>query len=336
MTRPERRLRVLESFRAPRATSNPYLVLLLRSLAPHVDVRTFSWPAALLGRYDVLHVHWPEVVVERRHPLRALAAATLFALVLLRCRLLGVGVVRTAHNVAPHEGASGVVRAVLRLCDRTTRHWVRLNEHTPTPEGALVTTAPIGDYRAWFPGVDGVATAPVPGRVLYFGLIRPYKGVEALLAAFAATPGDLSLRVTGSPRTRELGATIEALAATDRRVSLSLTHVPDEDLAREVLEAELVALPYRDMHNSSAAVLALSLDRPVLVTDNAVTRDMAAEMGEDFVLRYQGELDADALRAALDAARTTRGRRPDLSARTWDRIGELHAAAFRQAARRGR
>lgn len=335
--RPARRLRVLESFRTPRATTNPYLVLLLRSLAPHVDVRTFSWPAALVGRYDVLHVHWPEVVVERRHPLRAAAAAALFALVLLRCRLTRVAVVRTAHNLAPHEPRSALVRAVLRLCDRSTTLWIRLNPSTPTPPGAAARTVVHGHYRDWF-DVDPAAHAPVPGRLTYVGLIRPYKGVEALVEAFAQVDDpDLALRVAGRPHTPALAAEVTAAAAGDPRVTLRLEHLPDDELAREVLDAELVVLPYREMHNSGAALLALSLDRPVLVTDNEVTRALAAEVGERWVQRCAGPLDAAALTRALADVRATPGGRPDLAAREWGPLGRQHAAAFADAvrARRG-
>lgn len=335
--RPVQPLRVLESFRAPRATTNPYLVLLLRSLPDDIRVRTFSWSAAFWSRYDVLHVHWPEVVVERRNSLRALLATALFALVLVRCRLLGTAVVRTAHNVQPHERKGATTRLVLRFCDRSTRWWIRLNDWTPTPPDAPVTTIPLGHYRDWFADVDGRSAPSVPGRLLYFGLIRPYKGVEALLAAFRRTEADLSLRVVGRPNTPELAARIEAAARGDARIQLFLDHVPDDVLAAEVLESELVVLPYRDMHNSSAALLALSLDRPVLVTDNDVTRALAAELGESFVLRFHGELDATALVEALDEVRRTDRAGPDLRRRDWGPIGEQHAQVFRAAAgRRGR
>ena len=45
----------------------------------------------------------------------------------------------------------------------------------------MTTTILHGHYREWY----GPSNAPsVPGRLLCFGLLRPYKGVESLLAAF--------------------------------------------------------------------------------------------------------------------------------------------------------
>ena len=52
--RTARPIRVLQSFPAPRPTTNPYIVMLARSLAatPGLAVRTFTWRTALAGRYD--------------------------------------------------------------------------------------------------------------------------------------------------------------------------------------------------------------------------------------------------------------------------------------------
>jgi beta-1,4-mannosyltransferase len=57
---------VLQSTGRPDDTTNPYLVQLLRALPDTVEVRYFSVCDALLSRYDLFHVHWPEYLI--RHP----------------------------------------------------------------------------------------------------------------------------------------------------------------------------------------------------------------------------------------------------------------------------
>ncbi|MBM4496700.1 hypothetical protein GS426_16765 [Rhodococcus hoagii] len=50
------------------------------------------------------------------------------------------------------------------------------------------------------------------GRLLNFGLIRPYKGVEELIDIVEKAPtSDVTLRIVGKPMTDELRQTIEAV-----------------------------------------------------------------------------------------------------------------------------
>src|SRR4051794_29767715 len=59
-------VRVLLPFKRIRPTTNPYLTQLVAALdtRPGVDLTYFSWRRALLGGYDVFHVHWPEILFE--------------------------------------------------------------------------------------------------------------------------------------------------------------------------------------------------------------------------------------------------------------------------------
>jgi beta-1,4-mannosyltransferase len=70
---PDGALTVLQGFPVPRPTTNPYLVMLAQSLReqPGVTVLPFSWRTALVGRFDVYHSHWPEILVGGRTPCSA-------------------------------------------------------------------------------------------------------------------------------------------------------------------------------------------------------------------------------------------------------------------------
>ncbi len=333
------RLRVLQSFREPRTTTNPYLVQLRDSLEPHADVATFRWPRALAGRYDVLHVHWPEVVVDRGTRVRRWAATVAFAVVVLRASTGGRVLVRTVHNVAPHERPHRATAAVTRWCDRRTAWRIRLNDRTPVPDATRASTVPHGDYAAWFTAYPPAAA--VPGRLVSVGLVRAYKGVEDLVAAVRATPADagLDLVVAGRAATPAVADGVRAAAGGDPRVRLDLRHVDDEELVAEVTAAELVVLPYRTMHNSGAALLALSLGRPVLVPDGDVVADLAAEVGPAWVRRFTPPLTADVLRREVAALRADAPTGfPDLRARRWDAVAKGHVSAYEAAlaAARGR
>lgn len=334
-----RRLRVMESFVAIRDTTNPYQTQLVHSLADSVDVRMFSWRAALLGRFDVLHVHWPEFLLRDRTRIRTAARQILLLLVLLHIRLRRKALVRTLHNIAPHEPGTAVEARLLRLCDRVTTYWIVLNEFTPLPVNARAVLIPHGHYRDWFAMYP--APPSEPGLLLCFGRIRQYKGMPELLGAFRELPDpSLRLRIVGSPDDAATVALVRRAMRVDARITAVLHHVGDAEAATEFGRAELVVLPYPEMHNSGAALLALSLRRRVLVPDNAVTRELARQAGPGWVLSYPNRFDSAALRTGIEQLRATHpASGPDLSGRGWAEIGAAHATAFERAviaARAGR
>lgn len=324
-------LRVMQSFSAARNTTNPYLKQLLAAInTPECTARTFSWSAAIRGDFDVLHVHWPEVLLRGSSRPKTWMRRLAFFLVMTRIRLSRRALVRTVHNVAPHEAGPRVERALLRWCERLTTMWITLMPSTPVPEGSTAPrrTIPHGHYRDWFGDATGPAAS---GRLLYFGLIRPYKGVEDLLTAFGGLDSDTAdLRIVGSPRDADLGRAISAAAATVPHLTARLEYVSDDELADEVSAAQLVVLPYRDMHNSGSALLALSLGRPILVPQNAVTAELSNEVGPGWVHTFRGKITATSLMNALEEARLNPPpRAPQLQAREWSAIGAAHIAAYR-------
>jgi beta-1,4-mannosyltransferase len=324
-------VRVLTSHREPRPTTNPYITMLTEALrrTPGVEVVTFSARAALLGRYSVVHLHWPETILGlggRRFTGR-LVRWVLAALLLVRLTIARTPVVRTVHNVGLPTDASGAQRLLLRWFDRLTTHRIVLNDRTECPGPS--TTIPHGHYRDWY---TGPRFATVPGRLQYVGLVRRYKGVEGLVEAFRSVADDsLTLDIAGAASSSELVVTVSALAYDDPRVSLRFDYLSDDELVAAVTAAELVVLPYRFMHNSGTVLAALSLDRPVLVPDTPVNADLAAEVGPGWIHTFTGDLTGEAIEAALAAAREPRAASPDLSAREWDDAGQAHLAIYRLA-----
>jgi len=323
---------VLQSFPAPRPTTNPYVVQLARCLRERDDVEltTFSWRAALLHRHDVLHVHWPETLLAGTSPARTAVRRLLFVLALLRWRLDRTAVVATVHNLRPHEGASPVARVLLRRLDRRVGVRIAINEHTPPPQRGGQHMVLHGHYRDWY--ADAPNPPAEPARLAAVGLVRPYKGIPSLVAVVrdaARHRSGIRLHVAGKAPDPADEAAVRAAAGDDPAVELSLRHQTDDELATAVRRASVVVLPYRDLFNSGAALLALSLDRPVLVPRNAVTDRLAEEVGAGWVLRYDGELAPEDVVAAVDAP--VPAGRPDLDLRDWTRAAEAHVTAYRDA-----
>ncbi len=330
---PRRPIRVLETFGPPKATTNPYITQLDSSLrtTDGLTLLTFDYRTALLGRYDVVHAHWPELMVDGHRVVGRFARRTLAALTVARWRIAGTPVIRTLHNVDRPDGISRVDHAVLSGIDAATTLDIVLNDHTPPRDGVPQVTIPHGHYRDWFAPYRSVEA--VPGRVGYVGLIRRYKGVEDLVEAFKGwDAADATLHIAGKPSSEALLDGLRAASDDDGRISLDARFLDDADFASAIRSAELIVLPYRHMHNSGTALAVLSLDRPVLVPDNAVNRALADECGPGWVHLFEGTIDsADIGRAWADAR--TRGATPDLSGREWADAGALHRSAFERAVR---
>lgn len=327
-------LRVMQSFGAPRTTTNPYITMLDASLAatPGIEHVRFSWRQALWGRYDVFHWHWPEVKLHGGSALSSVAKYALTALLAMRHAVSRrTAVVRTVHNLElPDDNAARVW--LLRRIERQADHRIVLNETTDLPAGTSKSVILHGHYRDWY--APQPRAARVRGRLGTFGGVRRYKGVAGFVDAYAAAVAHdptLSMTVGGKASTPELAADLQARVEGVPGVELRLEFLTDAELVELVTASELVVLAYRFMHNSGSVLAALSLDRPVLVPRNAPNEALADEVGPEWVQMYDGEVDADDLRRALQAVRAVDGGRPDLSRREWADAGAAHAAVYRTA-----
>lgn len=326
-------LRVMQTFGAPRPTTNPYIVQLGQALMqePRIEHIPFSWREALLGRIDVLHVHWADTLLAGRTPLTRFGKRVAMSAFLARIRLSRLPVVRTVHNLSEPKG-SRLDRALVRMLEQRTTLRIHLTPTTPTEPGVPSIVIPHGHYVDWFSRFP--KESAIPGRFGYVGLLKAYKGIDALLRAYeeARTPG-ISLRLAGRPADAATTSLIAARLPALRDASAELRYVSEAELVTLVTSSEIVVLPYREMHNSGAALAALSLSRPVIVPANPTNAALSDEVGQGWVLQFDGELDGDALDSALATARSTeRSSAPELSRRGWSQAGALHADAYIRAA----
>ena len=109
-------------------------------------------------------------------------------------------------------------------------------------------------------------------EVLFFGTIRPYKGVEDLVDAFdllCADPESPDWHLTVVGETWE-GWTKPAqrIARSPHRDQISFVnrYVTDEDVDQHFRQADLIVLPYRRSSTSGPLLVAMSYGLPVVVT----------------------------------------------------------------------
>ncbi|MGC5224407.1 hypothetical protein ACPW96_17715 [Micromonospora sp. DT81.3] len=325
----QNRIRVLHSLAPPDGRTR-FIDQMTEGAPDDVEVRYFSWKKALKGDYDVLHLHWPEFLTRDQRLSKRVGKRQAMRATLLMTRMRRIPIVRTVHNLHPHEDGGRAERRLLNAIDRRTAVFIKLNPTTQLEPQMHGVTILHGHYRDRF--AHHPRSEREKGRILYFGLIRPYKNVDKLIELYARRerPGT-SLRIVGSPG-RELREGISALINSHQAVSGRLEFVDDDVLVREITAASLVVLPYAEMHNSGAALVALSLDRPILVPRTPSNSALADEVGDAWVRQYDGDLTEEVLMSALAAADELGSEeRPKLDGRDWVAIGRLHRDVYHDA-----
>src|SRR4051794_40041188 len=93
-----------------------------------VDSRPFGLVRALVGRYDVLHVHWPEAFLNdsrARNTGWAITQAAAQLLVCAVCRIRRKTLLLTLHNIPSHERRHVRLEAgYLRVFDAVVSAWI--------------------------------------------------------------------------------------------------------------------------------------------------------------------------------------------------------------------
>jgi glycosyltransferase involved in cell wall biosynthesis len=181
----------------------------------------------------------------------------------------------TAHYILPPSPSRRQVRTVRRTLDRMDAI-VAHSEHSATRLRDEVGLAP-GKVRVIPHGAFDYLTRlpeekPLPRElegaegpvILFFGLLRPYKGIENLLEAFRQVPG-AELWIVGNPRMDV--APLRALAAeAGGRVRFVTRFVADAEIPAIFRRADLVALPYLDAEHSGVLYTALAFGKPLVLS----------------------------------------------------------------------
>jgi len=182
--------------------------------------------------------------------------------------------VMTAHYILPPAASprqAARARRILERMDAVVAHSehgaARLRDEVGL-DPARVRVIPHGafDYLTHLPEekplpaeLEG-ATGPV---ILFFGLLREYKGIEVLLEAFRQVAG-AELWIVGNPRMDV--APLRALAdQAPGRVRFLTRFVDDAEIPAIFRRADLLALPYLDAEHSGVLYTGLAFGKPMVL-----------------------------------------------------------------------
>jgi glycosyltransferase involved in cell wall biosynthesis len=264
---------------------------------------------------DVVHVQWlPRPELDRRWVRRLRAPSVL-----------------TAHDVMPRRArARAVWPGLLGWFGRVVVH----SEH------AVEQLAEFGVEARRIPHPVFAARLELPPpegqTLLFFGLLREYKGLDVLVRALPDVH-EARLVVAGDPidPVEPLMALAAELGVADR-IEWRLRFLPDEEVVTLLKAAAAVVLPYRQHDSSGVLATAIGYGRPVVVTDVGSLGEIVGEFGAGKVVPPD---DAAALAQACnevlkpdELGRAAAGARAAAAALTWDAAAEAHERLYEEIA----
>jgi glycosyltransferase involved in cell wall biosynthesis len=239
---------------------------LIDSMNPFTFVTTARFIAR--GKPDMVVFQW-------WHPFFAIAYA---CIAFLLRRMTKAKIIFLCHNVLPHE-ASLFDRVLIKIGfafvdaflvqsneDRRNLHRIKKN--------ALSAFNPLPTYDVFKRGEMSAVRAReklgVEGRViLFFGLIRAYKGLNILLEAFARSLEEMqaTLLIVGEfyEDPKPYLSLMERLSIRDRIILVD-RYVPNEEVETYFTACDVVVLPYLSATQSAIVQIAFGFEKPVIVT----------------------------------------------------------------------
>jgi len=246
-------------------------------------------------RPDIIHFQWlPLPVVDRRFLPRLRALAPL---------------ILTMHDSNPFngnpaatlqlEGMGGSLTLFDRIIVHTERGRQRLREQGIADE--RLSVVPHGPLRLPERGISAIVPEPRILTFLLFGKLKPYKGADLLIEAFARLPPPLrsqaAVRIIGKPymELAPLHALVERHGLAGQ-VLIEPRFIKDDEVGPLFRPGTIATFPYREIEASGVLSLAIAYGSPILATRIGGF----AELIEDGVHGVLTPLeDADALSAAM-------------------------------------
>jgi glycosyltransferase involved in cell wall biosynthesis len=161
---------------------------------------------------------------------------------------------------------------------------------------------------------------------LFFGHVRPFKGLDIALRAWRMLACDATLVVAGEAWWKG-EAEYRELARGMANVRLDFRFIPDGEIATYFAAADVVLAPYRIEAQSGVALTAFHFARPVIATRVGGLPEIIEEGANGMLVPPE---DPQALAHAIDAY-FARGDREDMERRaadaarkySWEEYGRL-------------
>jgi glycosyltransferase involved in cell wall biosynthesis len=220
----------------------------------------------------------PDVVIfQWWHPFFSLMVGTLAR----AFRKAGLKCILECHNVFPHE-SSPFDRLLLKFAakpfDSFITHSSRdRSDLLPFASGKRITVSPLPIPSEF----SGASDSTRDGRtILFFGMVRKYKGLDVLLAALPKVLARMECRLLIAGEFYDSVEKYEKLIheyGLEPHVTIDNRYIPNEEIAGIFDRVDVLVLPYLDATQSAVAGIALANALPLIASRSGGLAEVVIE-----------------------------------------------------------
>ncbi len=192
---------------------------------------------------------------------------------LKKIRDMGIKIIFTFHNWAPHNGIN---EEVINFYEKIDPYINLFFTHSHYDKEMIEKNYKISENKIKIIQMGNVLEFDSFDKIrnpyltlLFFGYIRPYKGLEEFLTFFEENNFPFHLKIFGNTEINNK-KNIQSLIENNRKfnkISANLSYIPNAKIPEVFKDADFLILPYKEATQSALISLAYSLKTPVIVYD---------------------------------------------------------------------
>lgn len=209
--------------------------------------------------------------------------------------------IHTIHDVVLHKGENGLLNRLLNYCFAVKGNgYVVLNEDYKElvakkyqVDKRYVECIPHACFKSY--GTPSSLDLHQYNRILFFGRIIKYKGIDILINSFNKIKNkDIQLLIAGNGDFEEY----KEKCASNQNIETKIGWIKDEEVKDLFKNIDVVVLPYISASQSGVIPLAYSFGKPVIVTDIGALATQVVKNKTGLVIPVN---DTEALSNAIDS-----------------------------------
>ncbi|MBL1269213.1 MAG: tetratricopeptide repeat protein [Halomonas sp.] len=266
--------------------ANPYQKLLYSIFPQDVSVEAgVPWLYSGLDyNHKIFHVHWEDVVYRQATNIsQAKAMTKSFMNKVKHSKADGWKMIWTVHNEAPHENFFPEIDNTLRNFLASYSDSILVHSHKAKdvivekfPKTiSKIAIIPNGSYEGFYSGSmtrkgarQRLGISESCKVFLFFGNIRPYKGLDKVLSAFSKESvqnQNCILLIVGRGDARSALRT--CYTGDERKIKLFNYEVSDADVQSFFAASDFSVFGFKKILNSSSVLLSYTFETPIIIPD---------------------------------------------------------------------